>query len=636
MKEPHSKELFDIALCFAILLLAVLAGSAGCLAGGDETENAGNTTAEALADSGKNTLLAIYMVGSNLESEEEEGTANIMELVSGFSAQPEECFVVVGYGGAEKEGWRGMRIASIVELEQDAADGIIGNEELFREQFPDANMGDPETLARFLAYVNEIEGYEQRYLVFWDHGSGYQGYGHDEVWDDTLTLDEMKVAFSRNGERYDLIGFDACLMSMIEVAAVLEPYAKLLVASENLEPGSGWDYAPLARELSERPGMSPEAFGKLTVDSYMENPDDSQKTLALLDLGKTGALLAALDETGVVLREEIEAGNFEEVGQSFWYSQAFLYIPSERVQFSIDLTDFALHLRENIPTATTEADRLLGALDAFVLYSRHDEFLSRADGIAIASPRYITNDTLEEYRSAATVSPGWDAFFDSYVEMKSGDHENPVLTRNEDALTFSVSDNLGVAEVMLTYYIETEGEPMPIGEVPTLPDNEGHFGVEGWNGEWYCMQTGDGARVPILLSYEGRSGDSREIYYSLVEVTRNGTTARAVLQVYIDPVSHASEITVEPFEIDEDGAYTEAIGWTDDSLLPGDILTTYSLVYDESSDETTIIEIGTITVSPETRLSYGMMPPGAYSYGLCAEDFNDNISDPERVVIKIA
>lgn len=43
----------------------------------------------------------------------------------------------------------------------------------------------------------------------------------------------------------DVIGFDACLMSMWEISSVLSPYAKHLLGSELLEPGTGWDYSAL-------------------------------------------------------------------------------------------------------------------------------------------------------------------------------------------------------------------------------------------------------------------------------------------------------------------------------------------------------------------------------------------------------
>lgn len=53
------------------------------------------------------------------------------------------------------------------------------------------------------------------------------------------------LAGAGGSRRLDLIGFDACLMSMYEVGSALAPYARSLLASELLEPGHGWDYTAL-------------------------------------------------------------------------------------------------------------------------------------------------------------------------------------------------------------------------------------------------------------------------------------------------------------------------------------------------------------------------------------------------------
>ena len=47
-------------------------------------------------------------------------------------------------------------------------------------------------------------------------------------------------ASGRQPGSFDLIGFDACLMATVEVAKVIEPHAKYMIASEEIEPGHGW------------------------------------------------------------------------------------------------------------------------------------------------------------------------------------------------------------------------------------------------------------------------------------------------------------------------------------------------------------------------------------------------------------
>jgi len=78
----------------------------------------------------------------------------------------------------------------------------------------------------------------------------------------------------------DIIGFDACLMSMYEVASILSPFSKTLLGSELLEPGHGWDYSvPLkgitqrrdagGNQISAAIGASTQQLGELIIRGYM-------------------------------------------------------------------------------------------------------------------------------------------------------------------------------------------------------------------------------------------------------------------------------------------------------------------------------------------------------------------------------
>lgn len=112
------------------------------------------------------------------------------------------------------------------------------------------NMGDENTLKEFINFT--YANYEADYydLVMWNHGGGaILGFGADENYDyDALTLTEIssglkKTQFIGEGNKFEWVGFDACLMGMIEVADVMSDYAKYMIASEKVEAGAGWDYS---------------------------------------------------------------------------------------------------------------------------------------------------------------------------------------------------------------------------------------------------------------------------------------------------------------------------------------------------------------------------------------------------------
>eukprot|EP00798_Chlamydomonas_sp_ICE-L_P016534 gene16534-22762_t len=130
--------------------------------------------------------------------------------------------------------------------------------------YGEVDMSDPAILAAFLrrALVRFQPAYDRKYFLdFWDHGSGWQGYGVDHTCQanaaysesgcDMFNLAEMATGLREGlgSNTIDIMGFDACLMAMFEVGTILAPYAKTLLASELLEPGHGWDYQAIGETL---------------------------------------------------------------------------------------------------------------------------------------------------------------------------------------------------------------------------------------------------------------------------------------------------------------------------------------------------------------------------------------------------
>jgi hypothetical protein len=71
------------------------------------------------------------------------------------------------------------------------------------------------------------------------------------------------------GQKIDILGMDACLMAMLEVAYQVKDYANILVASQNSEPGHGWYYENFLTYLAKSPSnVSPIKLAKKIVSSY--------------------------------------------------------------------------------------------------------------------------------------------------------------------------------------------------------------------------------------------------------------------------------------------------------------------------------------------------------------------------------
>ena len=75
------------------------------------------------------------------------------------------------------------------------------------------------------------------------HGA-FRYVSHDEDTGDKLYNREIQdsLAGLAQNAKIDVIGFDACLMSMLETAYALRDRGAVMVGSEELEPGDGWSY----------------------------------------------------------------------------------------------------------------------------------------------------------------------------------------------------------------------------------------------------------------------------------------------------------------------------------------------------------------------------------------------------------
>jgi hypothetical protein len=146
------------------------------------------------------------------------------------------------------------------------------------------DMAEPATLREFIRnYQPSGQGDTYQMLELWNHGGSFIGFGHDESSDTMMTLREIQEGV-REGLAYtslvkfDIIGFDACLMANFEVFLALSPYTKYIVASEDVEPGFGWDYTGI------RSTSGLEQYGESIIESFVAQGRQNPRTLGLYDM----------------------------------------------------------------------------------------------------------------------------------------------------------------------------------------------------------------------------------------------------------------------------------------------------------------------------------------------------------------
>lgn len=177
----------------------------------------------------------------------------------------------------------------------------------------EVNMGDGDTLSDFIDWAISDYPADNYALVLWDHGGGWPGVcSDDSSGGDGLETSEVGDVLSNFDENFDFLGIDACLMGMVEFAYEVRDDASVFVASEELIPGSGWDYENLLRDLTEDADMDAEELGVIAVDhyeGYYSDPNDPNNyepstTLSAIDLTGMDELSEDLDQlTDTIMSE---------------------------------------------------------------------------------------------------------------------------------------------------------------------------------------------------------------------------------------------------------------------------------------------------------------------------------------------
>ena len=247
-----------------------------------------------MGDAGTWTIF-VYLCGTDLESDDYGGMASFDLEEMCQAASSDSVRFVVQTGGAYY--WYDDRISPFRTQRFVVEDGELSR--VYSGEW--SGMGRTETLADFLTWGVEEYPAEHMGVILWNHGGGsISGVCFDELDEyDSLTLRELDAAllsvYGSMTDRFTFIGFDACLMSTVETANILASYADYMIASQESEPGSGWDYRAIGDYLADHPRADGEELGRVICDSFYasceEMNDTATATLAVVDLRRMDTLL---------------------------------------------------------------------------------------------------------------------------------------------------------------------------------------------------------------------------------------------------------------------------------------------------------------------------------------------------------
>jgi cysteine peptidase C11 family protein/FHA domain-containing protein/photosystem II reaction center protein PsbP len=415
-------------------------------------------------------------------------------------------------------------------VEQDDDQRTIASREL--EDLGEQNMGDPQTLVDFVSWgVKEFPA--QRYaLILWDHGSSWAGIAFDDTdGEKGISLPELDTALrtiqvQTEIDRLDMIGFDACLMSQLDVLLTIAPYGRVAVASAELEPNDGWAWDVLLKQLNQDPAQDPAKLAGAIVDSYQqyyEKGNDDTVTLAAFDLEKIGGVRDGLGALSDAMRKDLN-GSYQAIAEA--RSGADAYSQPKPEEFSaIDLGDFTQLIgRHGAQGEVAAAAEALGKQLADARIAEwHGNFHDRSTGMSVFFPQVA--ELYPDFYEKASPLPrdtSWASFLKEFYQAGGQQVSAPViddLRLSSPAVGFSNPATLqgSVTGKDIAYIFFFAGIPnadrsgveltelhyiYPSGSSPnseTLPWDDGTNTLsETWDGSGWALSNGS-QTIPVLL-----------------------------------------------------------------------------------------------------------------------------------------
>ena len=255
---------------------------------------------------------------------------------------------------------------------------------------PAAAIGDGQALTRFVKdSMREAAHRPDDYtmLVLWGHAYDF-AFGRRRERDGAVDALDFAELRDRLGEiqvdmfkhwhegqvpietdkrpKLDIIGFDACELSTVEMACQLEPYAKYLLGSEIGIPIPGWPYDRILDRVARPTGMgtpienrpmTPAEFGSYVVRRFCESYEAKDPvSLTLLDLSYS----TGLEECAGWLAQMLASAIADSESRAH-ITDVFSRSQTEAGRPYVDVADLCLNLaRESSDASIVVAARELG------------------------------------------------------------------------------------------------------------------------------------------------------------------------------------------------------------------------------------------------------------------------------------
>jgi hypothetical protein len=313
-----------------------------------------------------------------------------------------------------------------------------GGEESLIKELGEVNSGSPVTLKTFIEESAKAYPSDKLMVVIWSHGSGVDDRDFydksskrelmfvekEEIEEIAISFDDASRDFLDNIELQKaldvdvpiaVLGLDACLMGMFEIAYQLKDQAGLMVASQHIEPASGWPYMEIVEGLHGDDSV--EEMGVKIVQFYGEyyqrSSEDTTQSAYLLE--EIACVAVQIDRFAKILRENLP--NPTSLKHTLSQTQGFSDADY------IDLVNFVKKIqeRETIEGLASIATALLDSLERLILANQtFGRAVEDAHGVSIYFPHNKSpfRETFELYEKLdfSRDYPEWIALIRWYYQ----------------------------------------------------------------------------------------------------------------------------------------------------------------------------------------------------------------------------
>ena len=266
------------------------------------------------------------------------------------------------------------------------------------EDLGEIDMGSPEALRNFGYWGIANYPADKYFIILWNHGNGFRSITQTRgiSWDLTnnnnyLAMSELSDAFAfianQAGKKIDIIGMDACLMAMTEVAYQIKDSSDILIASADNIPIEGWNYQDVFDIIVQDPEISPEELAFEIIDIAFHDSEVSTgnlKTQSAINLDYMTQLSQEID----LLAQSIIADNdtpIEDYLAAVEITQTY-----NDIDF-IDLKDFAANIantsgNSSVVMAAKEIVETMSLGKAIINYGIDENSFADSYGLSIYFP----------------------------------------------------------------------------------------------------------------------------------------------------------------------------------------------------------------------------------------------------------